>query len=51
MIATSVALTVWTAGLAYIVRRNKDRQILEDRDVEGDTPRGSAGPKSKGVDT
>ncbi|KAK4445723.1 pantothenate transporter liz1 [Podospora aff. communis PSN243] len=51
MIATSVSLTVWTAGLTFIVRRDKDRQVLEDRQLEGDTPGGSAGSESKGEDT
>jgi hypothetical protein len=48
MIATSVALTVWTAGLSYVAGRDKNRQVLEERDVEAATLGESARGQKKG---
>ncbi|KAK0620728.1 major facilitator superfamily domain-containing protein [Immersiella caudata] len=48
MVATSVALSAWTAGLTYMIKRNKGRQILEDGETKGDASNKEAGVKSKG---
>jgi len=51
MIATSIALTIWSGGLAYVTGRDKKRQVLEEHDVEADTAGDAANSRSKGKNT
>ena len=47
MIATSVALSAWTAGLTYMIKRGKGRQVLEDSEINGEASKDEAGVKNK----